>query len=54
MRNIPHILSRDKNLALMRAVMLEEVEEVVKGMEKTRPLDQMALRQNFPKDPRSL
>lgn len=37
-RNIPQLVSKDHNLALMHAVTLEEVEEIVKGMQKIRPL----------------
>jgi len=37
-RNIPHLILRDINLALMRAVTLEEVEEVVKGMVKNKAM----------------
>jgi len=38
-RNIPHLILRDLNLALMRAVTLEEVEEAVKEWRKARPWD---------------
>ena len=37
-RNIPQLVSRDQNLALMRATTLKEVEEVSKGMAKNKPL----------------
>lgn len=35
-QNIPHQVSRDQNLGLMRVVSMEEVEEVVKGMAKNK------------------
>ena len=35
-RHIPHLVSRDQNLALMKVVMLEKVEEVVKGLAKSK------------------
>ena len=37
-RHIPHLVIRDQNLALMRVVTLEEIEEVVKGMAKNKSL----------------
>jgi len=33
---IPELITRDQNLALMRAATLEEVEEIVKGMKKNK------------------
>lgn len=33
---IPKLITRDQNLALMRAATLEEVEEIVKGMKKNK------------------
>ena len=33
---IPNMITRDQNLALMRAATLEEVEEIVKGMKKNK------------------
>lgn len=35
---IPRMITRDQNLALMRAATLEEVEEIVKGMKKNKAL----------------
>ena len=33
---IPSMITRDQNLALMRVATLEEVEEIVKGMKKNK------------------